>query len=174
MGILATLAGVVLAAFIPIRSRRNPEFSPLRSLEHDLHSVVAFFVLPVFAFSNSGIDFGNIGLDQMLHGVPIGIGLGLFLGKQIGIFGLCGIFIKLKLAEFPKGMNWSGLYGSAALCGIGFTMSMFIGSLAFEETGVNLLFDERVGIIFGSLLSGIFGYAVLRASLSSRAAPGTD
>lgn len=173
-GVHATLAGVVLAAFIPIRSKSNPEISPLRSLEHDLHSVVAFFVLPIFAFSNSGIDFGSIGLDQMLHGVPIGIALGLFLGKQIGIFGLCGIFIRLKLAEFPKGMNWSSLYGSAALCGIGFTMSMFIGSLAFEETGMDLLFDERVGIIFGSLLSGLLGYAILRASLSSRTVPGTD
>lgn len=164
-GIHATLAGVILAMFIPIRSKSNPDVSPLKSMEHDLHSVVAFFVLPVFAFANAGISFSGIGIKEMFHDVPIGIALGLFLGKQIGIFGFCWLFIKLKITNMPKGMDWGSLYGTAALCGIGFTMSLFIGSLAFEESGVNLFFDERLGIIFGSIISGIVGYTILRLKL---------
>ena len=166
-GVHATLAGVILAMFIPMRSKANPEFSPLKSIEHDLHTLVAFFILPVFAFSNAGINFSGVSADQIFHGVPIGIALGLFFGKQIGIFGLCGLFILLKLVKLPNGMSWVSLYGTAALCGIGFTMSLFIGSLAFEETGVNLLFDERLGILLGSLASGIAGYLILRFSLNN-------
>ncbi len=164
-GVHATLAGVLLAMFIPLRSAKDPDVSPLKSLEHDLHTIVAFFVLPVFAFANAGISFAGVGFEQILHNVPIGIALGLFFGKQIGIFGLCGLLIKLKIVSFPKGMNWGVLYGTSALCGIGFTMSLFIGSLAFEETGVDLLFDERLGIILGSLLSGVVGYIILHFSL---------
>jgi NhaA family Na+:H+ antiporter len=167
-GVHATLAGVVLALFIPIRAKDNPNYSPLKSMEHDLHSVVAFFVLPVFAFANSGINLTGVSTETVLHNVSLGIIAGLFFGKQIGIFLCCWLFIKLKLAELPKGMNWMALYGTSALCGIGFTMSLFIGSLAFEETGIDLLFDERLGIIIGSLLSGILGYFVLRASLKSK------
>nr|WP_320194161.1 Na+/H+ antiporter NhaA [uncultured Desulfobacter sp.] len=164
-GIHATLAGVVLAMFIPMRSKSNPEYSPLASIEHDLYSIVAFFVLPMFAFANAGINLSGVTVEQAFHGVPIGVALGLFLGKQIGLFGFCWFFIKLKLAKLPDGMNFLSLYGTSALCGIGFTMSLFIGSLAFEETGVNLLFDERLGIIIGSLLSGILGFFVLRVGL---------
>ncbi len=163
-GVHATLAGVILAMFIPMRTREDPDVSPLKNLEHDLHGVVAFFVLPVFAFANAGINFGGMGPEQMFQSVPVGIALGLFFGKQIGVFGFCWLFIKLKVANLPTGMDWLSLYGTAVLCGIGFTMSLFIGSLAFEETGVNLLFDERLGIIFGSIASGILGYAILRAS----------
>lgn len=166
-GVHATLTGVIVAMFIPIKSKTEPHYSPLKSLEHDLHTVVAFFVLPIFAFANSGISFINLSSEQFFHTVPVGIALGLFVGKQVGIFGLCWLFIKLKLTNLPSGMSWISLYGTAALCGIGFTMSLFIGSLAFEETGINLLFDERLGIILGSLLSGIVGYLVLRASLRS-------
>ncbi len=166
-GVHATLAGVVLAMFIPIRSKTNRNHSPLKSLEHDLHSVVAFFVLPIFAFANAGISFSGVGAEQIFHSVPLGIALGLFIGKQIGIFGISWVAIKLNLTKLPTGMSWGSLYGTAALCGIGFTMSLFIGSLAFEESGVNLLFDERLGIIIGSLASGILGYLVLRASLRS-------
>ena len=166
-GVHATLAGVVLAMFIPIRLKTDISCSPLKEMEQDLHSVVAFFVLPVFAFANAGISFSGVGVEQLLHGVPLGIALGLFVGKQVGVFGFCWLSIKLKLASLPDGMSWSSLYGTAALCGIGFTMSLFIGSLAFEETGVNQLFDERLGIILGSLISGIVGYMVLRVSLSS-------
>ncbi len=164
-GVHATLAGVLLAVFIPIRSKKNADFSPLKKLEHDLHGVVAFFVLPVFAFVNAGIDIRDMSMEQVVHGVPMGIALGLFAGKQIGIFGLCWLAIKTKLTKLPSGMTWSSLYGTAALCGVGFTMSLFIGSLAFEETGVNLLFDERMGIIIGSIASGIVGYVLLRAAL---------
>lgn len=168
-GVHATLAGVILAMFIPMRSKTEPSISPLKSLEHDLHSIVAFFVLPVFAFANAGINLTSVTMDQMLHGVPIGIAMGLFVGKQVGIFGLCWLCIKLGWASLPKGMNWAALYGTSALCGIGFTMSLFVGSLAFEETGVNLLFDERLGIIVGSLLSGIVGYLVLNKTLNAPA-----
>ncbi|WP_374973102.1 Na+/H+ antiporter NhaA [Spongiibacter marinus] len=164
-GVHATLAGVVMAMFIPLRSNDPDNPSPLKSLEHDLHSVVAFFVLPVFAFANAGINLSGVGVEQLMHGVPMGIAAGLFLGKQIGIFGLCYLAMKLRLAEMPSGMNTMSLYGTAALCGIGFTMSLFIGSLAFEETGVNQLFDERLGIIVGSLMSGVLGYFLLRRAL---------
>lgn len=167
-GVHATLAGVALAMFIPLNSKNNPSYSPLKSMEHDLHSVVAFFVLPVFAFANAGINLSGTSSEQLFHDVPVGITLGLFLGKQIGIFGLCWLFIKLKIANMPKGMNWTNLYGVSLLCGIGFTMSLFIGSLAFEESGVNLMFDERLGIIMGSLFSGIAGFFVLKMSLRSQ------
>ena len=164
-GVHATLAGVILAVFIPMRSRTDPDVSPLKILEHDLHTVVAFVILPVFAFANAGISFEGMTLDQVLHGVPIGVALGLFLGKQIGIFGLCWMFIKFKWASLPAGMTWSGLYGASALCGIGFTMSLFIGSLAFTDIDSYGVFDERLGIMAGSLLSGVLGYIVLHNSL---------
>lgn len=165
-GVHATLAGVVMAMFIPMRSNSDPDFSPLKRIEHDLHSVVAFFVLPVFAFANAGIDLRGLSSEQVLHGVPVGIALGLFIGKQVGIFGLCWIFIKLRIAKLPSSMTWKSLYGTSALCGIGFTMSLFISSLAFEETGASQIFDERLGIIIGSLAAGILGYFILRATLS--------
>ena len=160
-GVHATLAGVLLAMFIPLKSKVNPEVSPLKSLEHDLHSIVAFFVLPVFAFANAGISFSGMTADVALHEVTLGVSLGLIVGKQIGIFTLCGLVILMGLTKMPSNMSWTTLYGTSALCGIGFTMSLFIGSLAFEETGVNLLFDERLGIIVGSLVSGIIGYLIL-------------
>jgi len=166
-GVHATLTGVIVAMFIPMRSKNKPAYSPLKDLEHDLHPIVAYVVLPIFAFANAGISFKNIGLEQILHSVPLGIALGLFLGKQFGIFGMCWLFIKFKLTRLPAGLTWTSLYGTAVLCGVGFTMSLFIGSLAFEETGMNLLFDERLGIILGSLISGIVGYLVLNASLRS-------
>ncbi|MFH2040189.1 MAG: Na+/H+ antiporter NhaA [Chloroflexota bacterium] len=167
-GIHATLTGVIVAMFIPIRSNSKPDYSPLKELEHDLHPIVAFIVLPIFAFANAGISIRNVGVEQIFHAVPIGIALGLFLGKQFGIFGMSWLFIKLKLTRLPAELSWASMYGTAVLCGVGFTMSLFIGSLAFEETGMNLFFDERLGIILGSLLSGIFGYLVLGLSLRSK------
>lgn len=167
-GVHATLAGVILAMFIPNTSTGEEGSSPLKDLEYDLHSAVAYIILPLFAFCNSGISFSGMGVDKILHGVPLGIAAGLFLGKQVGVFGLCWIAVKAGITRLPEGLNWRLLYGVAALCGIGFTMSLFIGSLAFEETGVNMLFDERLGIIMGSLASGIVGYMVLRLSLSSQ------
>lgn len=167
-GVHATLAGVILAMFIPIKSKSDPSFSPLKSMEHDLHSVVAYFILPVFAFANAGISFSGVGLEQLQHDVPMGIALGLIVGKLIGVFGLCWVAVKMGLTKLPNDMTFTNLFGTAALCGIGFTMSLFVGSLAFEETGVNLLFDERLGIILGSLVSGIIGYGVLKFSLKNR------
>lgn len=163
-GVHATLSGVVLAMFIPLKLKSNPDYSPLRSMEHDLHSVVAFFVLPIFAFANAGLDLSGMGIDKVMHGVPLGIAFGLFIGKQVGIFVLCWLAIKTSIARLPDGMTWTTLYGTAVLCGIGFTMSLFIGSLAFGESA-DFIFDDRLGIILGSLLSGIVGYLILSASL---------
>lgn len=167
-GVHATLAGVVLAMFIPMGSADNPSASPLKTMERDLHSVVAFIVLPTFAFANAGISLSGLGLDDVMHNVSIGIALGLFIGKQVGIFGFCWLAVTLGMAKLPSDMNWGSLYGTAALCGIGFTMSLFIGSLAFEESALSVLFDERLGIILGSLFSGIFGYLVLHKSLAAK------
>ncbi len=166
-GVHATLAGVALAAFIPMRDPDDERHSPLRELEHDLHQVVAFGVLPMFAFVNAGIDLAGVGIADLLHSVPLGIAAGLFLGKQLGIFVLCFLAIKLGIARLPDGAGWGGLYGVSILCGVGFTMSLFIGSLAFENTIIeqSMVFDERLGIILGSLLSGIVGYIVLRLTL---------
>ena len=166
-GVHATLAGVALAAFIPMRDPEKSDHSPLRELEHDLHHVVAFGVLPIFAFVNAGIDFSDISLDDLLHKVPLGIAAGLFIGKQLGIFVLCFAAIKLGMARLPDGANWGSLYGVSILCGVGFTMSLFVGSLAFEDVAVSqeIVFDERIGITLGSLLSGIMGFIVLHLSL---------
>ncbi|QID18257.1 Na+/H+ antiporter NhaA [Nitrogeniibacter mangrovi] len=165
-GVHATLAGVLLALFIPMRTRAGGSVSPLKHLEHELHPLVTYLILPVFAFCNAGLDLRGVGLDQVFHPVPVGIALGLFLGKQIGVFAFCWIGIRLGLARLPAGVGWAALYGTAALCGIGFTMSLFIGSLAFENSGVNRMFDERLGILVGSLASGVLGYAVLRRALT--------
>lgn len=169
-GVHATLAGVLLAMFIPMRDSKNADHSPLCELEHDLHHVVALGILPMFAFVNAGISFAGIGLQQVLHPVPLGIATGLFIGKQLGIFVLCYIAIKTGIARLPEGAGWGGLYGVSVLCGVGFTMSLFIGSLAFEGAGGDaaIIYDERLGIILGSLLSGVWGYLVLRLSLPER------
>ena len=167
-GVHATIAGVVLAFFIPLRDSKVQN-SPLHELEHDLHTAVAFGILPLFAFANAGISLSGVSWDYLLHPVPLGIFAGLFVGKQLGVFTFCWLGIKLGWARFPEGLTWRHLYGTSLLCGVGFTMSFFIGSLAFESTGVNLLFDERLGIIAGSLLSGLCGYLVLRASPSDQA-----
>lgn len=167
-GVHATLAGIILAMFIPMYSPVDPDRSPLKSMEHDLHPAVTFFILPTFAFCNAGINIEGLGMEQFLHQIPLGIALGLFIGKQLGVFSFCWMGIKLRFAELPKEISWVSLYGTGMLCGIGFTMSLFIASLAFEETGVNLMFDERLGIILGSLASGILGYSILRMSLGSK------
>ncbi|MEJ2413435.1 MAG: Na+/H+ antiporter NhaA [Anaerolineales bacterium] len=164
-GVHATLTGVILAMFIPMRSWVDENYSPLRNIEDDFHSAVAYIILPIFAFANAGIKLAGIGMEEILNGVPLGIAAGLFLGKQLGIFSLIWLAAKLKLTSLPEEISWGSLYGAAALCGVGFTMSLFIGSLAFEETGVNLLFDERLGIILGSLASGLLGYFILWKSL---------
>ncbi len=158
-GVHATLAGVILAMFIPLNST-DKSFSPLKELESDLHTAVAFFILPLFAFANAGIKLQNIGMEHFFNPITLGIALGLFLGKQIGIFALCWLAIKLKIARLPDKASWFGLYGVSVLCGVGFTMSLFIGSLAFGDN-LPMIFDERLGIIIGSFLSGVAGYIIL-------------
>ncbi len=161
-GVHATLAGVVLAMFIPMKSKTQPEYSPVKILEHDLHPAVAFLILPIFAFCNAGIDLSGVGIAQMTHSVPLGIALGLLAGKQLGVFGFCWMGIKLGLTELPSGFSIKMLYGASALCGIGFTMSLFISALAFEGTGgVDELFNDRLGILLGSIASGTLGFLVL-------------
>ena len=144
------------------------EPSPLKSLEDNLHSLVAFIVLPVFAFANAGISFAGIGMEQVMAPVPLGIIVGLVVGKQLGVFGFCFIAIKLGWAKLPTNVNWRLLYGAAILCGVGFTMSLFIGSLAFEQgNGVNLIFQDRLGIVIGSLISGVFGYFIIKGGVKN-------
>ena len=173
-GVHATLAGVVLAMFIPVRvpDESLPSHAPeslLRHLEHTLHPWVAFGVLPVFAFANAGVSIVELSISDTLHSVPLGIVTGLFFGKQIGIMAMCWIAIRLGVASAPEGVSWWQLYGAALLCGIGFTMSLFIASLAFEQGGAGYLGLERLGILIGSLVSGLLGYVVLRVTLASRA-----
>ncbi|MFC6381777.1 Na+/H+ antiporter NhaA [Psychrobacter glacincola] len=162
-GIHATLAGVVLALFIPLFDRTDPEHSPLEELEHDLQNTVSYGILPLFAFANAGISLKGAGFGELFHSVPLGIAAGLFIGKQLGVMMMCWLIFKLGISTMPKGMNFKQVYGAALLCGVGFTMSLFIGGLAFAaETP---LFDERLGIIMGSIVSGIAGYMMLKATL---------
>lgn len=169
-GVHATLAGVIMAMFIPLQSKSDENISPLKDLEHDLHPVVAFMVLPIFAFANAGVSFSGMEFSQFLHPVPMGIMLGLFVGKPLGIFVICWAAIRVGLARMPEGMDLYTLYGVSTLCGVGFTMSFFIATLAFGQTDVALIFDERLGVILGSVLSGILGYFILQRGLRNRMA----
>ena len=162
-GIHATLAGVVLALFIPLFDRTDPEHSPLEELEHDLQNTVSYGILPLFAFANAGISLKGAGLAELFHSVPLGIAAGLFIGKQLGVMIACWLIFNLGVSTRPRGMNFKQIYGAALLCGVGFTMSLFIGGLAFS--GETPLFDERLGIIMGSIVSGIAGYLMLKATL---------
>ncbi|MFW0056481.1 MAG: Na+/H+ antiporter NhaA [Coxiella endosymbiont of Dermacentor silvarum] len=166
-GVHATLSGIALAFTIPIRDWKNPRVSPLRNLEHTLYPWVAFGVLPIFAFANSGVSFSKIRLlENLFNPITLGIALGLFLGKQIGIWSTCWIWIKTGWAHMPYGGNWRSLYGISLVAGIGFTMSLFIGALAFssiEQQHYSTMM--RLGIIIGSFLSGISGYLVLHFTL---------
>lgn len=160
-GVHATLAGFAIAWFIPINVKNDDGNSLLRELEHDLHPWVAFFILPVFAFANAGVSLAGVGVEALTHPITLGIVLGLFVGKQIGIFGACWLAIKLGLAKLPKGANLVQLYGVSILCGIGFTMSLFIGSLAFENMDKAYNDAVKLGVLVGSLLSVIAASVVL-------------
>ena len=162
-GVHATLAGIVLAAFIPLKSCDN--HSPARHLEHILHPWVAYGVLPIFAFANAGIPFAGVTSDIVLGTVSTGIFLGLFFGKQLGVFGMTALVVGLGLAKKPEGASWAMLYGIALICGVGFTMSLFIGSLAFEHGGFSQEVALRIGVISGSVISGFCGWLVLHLSL---------
>ena len=167
-GVHATLAGVLLAMFIPLQSGRSERGSPLKRLEKGLHRPVSLFILPIFAFANAGLSLSGVGVDEMLHPVPLGIVAGLFVGKQAGVFLFAALAVWFGLASLPRGAGWMSLYGVSLLCGIGFTMSLFIGSLAFEEGVMRMLFDERLGIILGSVLSAFCGLLVLHIGLPGR------
>ena len=169
-GVHATLAGVVLALFIPLRITDENGNSPLRELEHDLHATVAYLILPLFAFMNAGISLEGLTLKSLLNPIPLGIALGLFAGKQLGVFGFVWTAVKLRLIKLPREIGWLELYGLSALCGIGFTMSFFISGLAFEQDGIDVIVNDRLGILTGSLLSAIVGYLVLRMTLAKRPA----
>ena len=177
-GVHATLAGVALAMFIPLRPRAGsargtaPEVEPLlRRLEHALHPWVAFGVLPIFAFANAGVPLAGLSVADAARPIPLGIMTGLFLGKQIGVLALCGLAVRSGLASRPEGVGWRQLHGVTLLCGVGFTMSLFIASLAFEPGDLDSPGLERLGILIGSLVSGVAGFFVLRGALgASRAA----
>ena len=159
-GVHATLAGVLIALTIPLQPKDGDE-ALLYKMEHGLHPWVAFLILPVFAFANAGVNFTGIGIDDLLQPLTLGIAVGLFLGKQIGVFLATWIGVKSGIARLPENVTWRHVYGVACLTGVGFTMSLFIGSLAFGDA------DEmnavRLGVVLGSVLSGLFGYVLLKS-----------
>ena len=165
-GVHATLAGVAFAFTIPLYSKNKygVTYSPLKELEHGLHSWVTFLILPLFAFVNAGIDLRGLSLSQLVNPVPVGIFLGLFLGKQLGVFGLSWIAIKMKLAPMPQSSSWLMLYGVSILTGIGFTMSLFVDSLAFVDDTL-FAYTDKLAILLATLFSALVGYFVLKFAL---------
>ena len=158
-GVHATISGVLLATVIPHR-KKNKEYSLLTKIEHNISSYVAFGIMPLFAFANAGVSLDGINLESLLFPVPLGIVLGLFVGKQIGVFLFSIISIKLKIAQMPNNANWMSFYGVGILAGIGFTMSLFIGNLAFVEN-IEYIDSVKIGVLTGSLLSTLVGYGLL-------------
>jgi len=162
-GVHATLAGVALAFMIPLHSKdkNGKAFSMTHHMEHSLHVWVTFFILPLFAFVNAGVDLRGISLEEMGGRVPLGIMAGLFIGKQVGVFGFSWIAIKLGIASLPKEATWKTLYGVAVLTGIGFTMSLFVDTLAYNDTKM-FHFTDKLAILLGSFFSGLMGYIILK------------
>ena len=163
-GVHATVAGVLAAAVIPIVATPgspDSEESPLHRIEHGIAPWVAFAIVPLFGFANAGVSLEGIGLAQLLAPLPLAIAAGLILGKQIGIFGAVYLSVKLGIASRLRGATWLQVYGVATLCGIGFTMSLFIGALAFPADP-ELIEEAKIGVLLGSLLSAVLGYAILR------------
>ena len=162
-GIHATLAGVALAMTIPLR---GGDHAPLHRLEHALHKPVAFGVTPLFGLANAGLSFTGLGLSALLDPVPLGVALGLFVGKQLGVFGVAFALIRLGWARLPRGASLGQLYAVAVLCGVGFTMSLFIGGLAFRDP--HLMDETKIGVLVGSLASALFGMAIMRLASQNR------
>lgn len=158
-GVHATLAGVVLALFIPIKGKNDEDPSPLRELENGLHPYVAYGILPLFAFANAGVSLSGLSFEVFMHPVTLGITLGLFFGKQIGVMTFTALGVALGLCKLPKHVNWQQYYGMSLITGIGFTMSLFIGTLAFND--VEYQTAVRLGVLLGSFLSGLLGCLVL-------------
>ena len=165
-GVHATISGVLLATVIPHR-KKNKEYSLLTTIEHNISSYVAFGIMPLFALANAGVSLDGINLESLLSPVPLGIVLGLFVGKQIGVFLFSIIAIKLKIAQMPNNANWMSLYGVGILTGIGFTMSLFIGNLAFVEN-IEYIDGVKIGVLVGSLLSTLIGYSLLLLTAKNR------
>lgn len=164
-GVHATIAGILLALFIPQRVTDPDKQSPLARLEHGINPWVTFLILPLFGFANAGVALSGMTADDLMSPVPVGVALGLFVGKQAGIFGLSLLAVSLGLAKRPEKSTWLQVYGVSVLCGIGFTMSLFIGNLAFAESP--LLVDEvKVGVLAGSVLAALAGMLILRFSPS--------
>jgi Na+:H+ antiporter, NhaA family len=163
-GVHATLAGVVLATAIPLRAP-DTSLSPLRWLEHALHPWVAYFVLPAFAFANAGVPLYGVSVDHLMGALPLGVAAGLFLGKQLGVMVTCLCVIRLGWARLPEGSQWPPFYGVCLLTGIGFTMSLFVGNLAFGSAPDTYLSATRIGVLAGSLLSALAGLVVLKLTL---------
>ncbi len=163
-GVHATLAGVAIALCIPYQGvdAEGKPAMPMHELEKDLHSPVAYGVLPIFAFANAGLPLAGMSFNDVLSPVSLGILLGLFLGKQLGVMLFTWLAVVTKVGKLPGDVTWSQLYGVAVICGIGFTMSLFIGSLAFEQTIEGQAMGDRLGILVGSLLSAVMGYIWLR------------
>lgn len=163
-GVHATIAGVLAATAIPLDhtpGAPDSATSPLHRLEHALHPWVAFAIVPIFGFANAGVDMRGLGIEQIFAPLPLGIAAGLFLGKQIGIFGSVWLSVKLGIAGKLRGATWMQIYAVAMLCGIGFTMSLFIGGLAFPDSPA-LIDEAKIGVLMGSLAAALTGYAVLR------------
>jgi NhaA family Na+:H+ antiporter len=159
-GVHATLAGVTTALFIPVISKKHPGVTPCKDLEHALHPWVSFVILPIFAFANAGVPFVGMGLHSLVDPTTLGIVLGLVVGKQLGIFSMLWLCIKAGWSPMPAGTTWVQLYAVSALCGIGFTMSLFIGGLAFSD--VEHQAAIRLGVLVGSVISATVGYTILR------------
>lgn len=162
-GVHATLAGVLIAFCIPIRDADGR--SPLKELEHDLHTPVAFVILPVFAFANAGLSLANMSMSELLHPVTFGVIVGLFVGKPVGILLFVGIAVLVGMARLPRNVTWLQLTGVSFACGIGFTMSLFIAGLAFEHGSGEYFQGDRLGILAGSVLSAIAAFVVLQLAL---------
>lgn len=167
-GVHATLAGVITALAIPMRDQQGQ--SPLLKLEHGLHPWVAFLVLPVFAFSNAGVYLGDVTLSTLLSPIPLGIGLGLVLGKAIGVFGMAWLLIKSGKVKPPANATTLQLFGICILCGIGFTMSLFIGGLAFQGLAENYVTELKIGVLGGSMIAGLLGTTVLMLASKQKGA----
>lgn len=167
-GVHATLAGVIVGFMIPLNGKRYA--SPLKHLEHVLHPWSAFLILPLFAFANAGVSLEGIYFSALLNPLPMGIILGLFVGKPLGIFTISWLAVKSGIAQLPQGVNFRQIFAVSILCGIGFTMSMFIASLAFEHGGLDYGSYSRLGILAGSTLAAVIGYIALRLSLPNREA----
>ena len=161
-GVHATIAGVLLATIIPHR-KKNKDFSLLMKIEHSISPYVAFGIMPLFAFANAGVSLNDVTFNSLLLPVPLGILLGLFIGKQVGVLLFSFISIKLKIAQMPSNANWLNFYGVGILTGIGFTMSLFVGNLAFIEN-TQYMDGVKIGVLSGSLLSTLFGYTILLIS----------